>query len=106
MSLFAAAAPADASVRTLVMRHGPVELGGFQTKLPKVWVETPKVDGYVVGMEAEVVDPHGHVHGDDHVMLHHVVFINGGYPGGPDKQSSCPGRGGEPFYGTGKSASG
>ena len=35
-------------------------------------------------------------------MLHHVVFINRGTRGGPRKTSSCPGRTGEPFYGTGE----
>ena len=35
-------------------------------------------------------------------MLHHVVFNNDGPRGGPGKTSSCPGRRGEPFYGTGE----
>jgi len=38
------------------------------------------VDGYVVGMEAEVVDARGRVQGRDRVMLHHIVFANIGVP--------------------------
>ena len=37
-----------------------------------------------------------------HVMLHHIVFINAGYSGGPAKTTSCHGRRGEPFWGTGE----
>jgi plastocyanin len=35
-------------------------------------------------------------------MLHHIVFINAGHPGGPAKTTSCHGRRGEPFWGTGE----
>ena len=42
--------------------------------------ESPKVDGYVVGMEAEVVDAQGRVQGRDKVMLHHIVFAKIGVP--------------------------
>jgi hypothetical protein len=38
------------------------------------------VDGYVVGMEAEVVDAQGRVQGRDKVMLHHIVFAKIGVP--------------------------
>ena len=42
--------------------------------------ESPAVDGYVVGMEAEVVDAQGRVQGRDKVMLHHIVFAKIGVP--------------------------
>jgi plastocyanin len=53
-------------------------------------------------MDVRVVDAKGKRVPLGHVMLHHVVFINDGPLGGPGKASSCPGRGGEPFYGTGE----
>jgi plastocyanin len=36
------------------------------------------------------------------VMLHHIVFINAGHPGGQPKATTCPGRRGESFWGTGE----
>lgn len=98
LGLLAAAVPADAAVRTVVLRHGPVELGGFETKLPKVWVARPKVDGYVVGMDARLVYGNGRRVSIRQVMLHHLVFLNHG----PGRRSSCAGRRGEPFWGTGE----
>ncbi|MDQ3676686.1 MAG: hypothetical protein M3401_07780 [Actinomycetota bacterium] len=98
----ALAPPSSAAVRTYKLRHGPVTLGSFQTKYPVPIVRTPKRSGYVVGMNSRLVDRRGRPISIKRVMLHHVVFINGGHPGGPDKLSSCPGRRGEPFYGTGE----
>ncbi len=96
-------APAScAAVKTYKLRNGPITLGGFQTKYPVPIVRTPKRSGYIVAMNARLVDARGRPVPISRVMLHHVVFINGGYPGGPDKVSSCPGRKGEPFYGTGE----
>ncbi|MGH2841503.1 MAG: hypothetical protein ACRDKY_11845 [Solirubrobacteraceae bacterium] len=96
------AAPSPAKVHTYKLRHGPVTLGGFQTKYPVPTVRTPRRSGYIVGMNARLVDARGRPISINRVMLHHVVFINRGYRGGPDRLSSCPGRGGEPFYGTGE----
>jgi plastocyanin len=53
-------------------------------------------------MSTRVVDRKGKRIPLTDVMLHHVVFINDGRRGGPEKLSSCPGRAGEPFYGTGE----
>jgi plastocyanin len=53
-------------------------------------------------MNARLVDRRGRPISINRAMLHHVVFINAGHPGGPRKRSSCPGRRGEPFYGTGE----
>lgn len=96
-------APASpAAVKTYKLRAGPVTLGGFQTKYPVPVVKTPKRSGYIVGMNTRLVDKRGRPLSIKRVMLHHVVFINGGHRGGPNKLSSCPGRRGEPFYGTGE----
>jgi plastocyanin len=98
----ATATPASAAERTFVLRYGPVELGGYQTRYPEPRIPTPMRSGYIVRMDAKIVDRNGRRIALGHVMLHHVVFINDGQPGGPRKESSCPGRGGEPFYGTGE----
>jgi plastocyanin len=95
-------AAASAAQHTFTLRYGPVELGGFQTRYPEPRIRSPKVAGYIVRMSARIVDRHGTRVPLSHVMLHHVVFFNDGHPGGPKKHSTCPGRDGEPFYGTGE----
>ncbi len=95
-------AAADAKQQTFTMRYGPVSLGGYETAYPEPWVKTPKRSGYIVRMSARVVDRRGRRMPLSDVMLHHVVFINSGHRGGVRKMSSCPGRPGEPFYGTGE----
>jgi plastocyanin len=97
-----APAAASAAEHTYTLRHGPYELGGYETRYPEPQIETPEKSGYIVRMSARIVDAKGKRIPLGHVMLHHVVFVNDGHPGGPRKQSSCPGRGGEPFYGTGE----
>lgn len=100
--LLALAPASPAAVKTYTLRQGPVTLGPFQTKFPVPTVRTPKRSGYVIAMSTRLVDRRGRPISMKHVMLHHVVFINSGHSGGPTKQSSCPGRKGEPFYGTGE----
>jgi plastocyanin len=102
--LLAAALPpaASAARRTYTLRHGPITVGGFQTKFPIEHVRSPRRSGYIVGMQTRVVDRRGRPLSIRRVMLHHVVFINLGHRGGPSKRSTCEGRGGEPFYGTGE----
>ena len=76
----------------------PFTLSGFQTILPKITVPTPKRSGYITRMDAWLVYEDGRRVSIRDVMLHHIVFINVGR----DKNGSCPGRGGEPFWGTGE----
>jgi plastocyanin len=98
-----ALAPASpAAVKTYKLRSGAVTLGPFQTKFPVPSLRTPKRSGYIIAMNSRLVDRRGRPISLKRVMLHHVVFINSGYTGGPTKLSSCPGRKGEPFYGTGE----
>jgi len=97
-----APAAATATERTYILRYGPVEVGGYETRFPEPQVQTPRRSGYIVRMNARIVDRKGKRIPLGHVMLHHVVFINDGSSGRPRKQSSCEGRGGEPFYGTGE----
>lgn len=77
---FALTAPATANAteQTLTFTYGPVKIGGHGVSQGQVPVESPRVDGHVVGMEAEIVDAQGRVQGSDEVMLHHVVFLRTG----------------------------
>jgi plastocyanin len=96
-------APAAAQARTDIVRlqSKPFTLSGFATIFPKVAVPTPQRSGYITRMDAWLVNDRGVRVSIRDVMLHHVVFINVGAPG-VDKNGSCPGRGGEPFWGTGE----
>lgn len=59
-----------------MFRSGPITIKPYFTAQGQQRAESPKVDGYVVGMTVEIVDAAGNVLGDGDVMLHHVVFAN------------------------------
>jgi Copper binding proteins, plastocyanin/azurin family len=90
---------AQAARKTVVLRSAPVAMGGFNVEFPKLWVPTPKRDGYVVGMDARLVDTRGKAVTIRDVMLHHVVFYK---RIAPASQSACAGKSQEAFYGTGE----
>jgi plastocyanin len=92
---------AQARVQTFNLHSEMFTLSGFQTIFPKVSVPSPRETGYITYMDAYLINERGRRVSIRDVMLHHVVFINGGSPG-IDKNGSCPGRGGEPFWGTGE----
>ena len=98
----ALASTASAATRTYTFRTKTFEIGGFETIYPKLFVKTPKRDGYITYMYARLMYAPGRPVPLQHVMLHHIVFINAGYSGGPAKTTSCHGRRGEPFWGTGE----
>ena len=100
LALLLPAAPAHAEW-TVSMKAGPYTLAGFQTVRPKELVDTPPVDGYITRMHARLVDGRGRPVSVQHVMLHHVVFLNHGRFEG-DRKPKCGARFGEPFYGTGE----
>ena len=89
---------AEARVETFKLSTRPFTLSGFQTIFPKILVPTPKRSGYITRMNAWLVYESGRRVSIRDVMLHHIVFITSGR----DKNGSCPGRGGEPFWGTGE----
>ena len=74
--LGALAAPgfAAAAEQTLTFTTGPISVPAYGVSQQPTLAESPQIDGYVVGMEAEVVDDAGRVQGRDKVMLHHIVF--------------------------------
>ena len=71
---------AHAEERTLTFTTPAISVEGYGVAQQPMPAESPKVDGYVVGMEAEVVDAQGRVQGRDKVMLHHIVFAKVGVP--------------------------
>jgi len=97
-------APAAAEARsvTVTLRSQSFLLGGFNTIFPKVNVTTPHRDGYITKMDAWLVNQKGKRVSIRDVMLHHIVFLNAGTPAAAGKNGSCPGRGSEPFWGTGE----
>ena len=76
----ASPALAHAEERTLTFTTPAISVEGYGVAQQPMPAESPKVDGYVVGMEAEVVDAQGRVQGRDKVMLHHIVFAKVGVP--------------------------
>ena len=71
---------ARAQERTLTFTTGPISVPAFSVVQQPMAAKSPAVDGYVVGMDAEVVDAAGRVQGRDRVMLHHIVFAKVGAP--------------------------
>ena len=71
---------AHARERTLTFTTAAISVPGYGVAQQPLPAASPAVDGYVVGMEAEVVDAAGKVQGRDKVMLHHIVFAKLGVP--------------------------
>jgi hypothetical protein len=92
---------ATASAQTITYRAGPFHMDGFETKLPKLQVKAPHMDGYITRMNATLHYANGRRVSIRRVMLHHIVFLNDGTPNN-EPGGSCKGRKGEPFYGTGE----
>jgi plastocyanin len=95
-------ATASAATKTYTLRTKTFAIDGFETIYPKLFVKTPKRSGYITYMYARLMYAPGKPVPLQHVMLHHIVFINAGYAGVPAKTTSCHGRRGEPFWGTGE----
>ena len=98
-ALLLPAPPAAAKLRTYTLQYGPVRMAGFNVKLPKAKVRTPRVNGYIVRMNAELVDSRGRSVTIRDVMLHHLVFHR---RRDSSVRNACSGPHGEPFYGTGE----
>jgi len=71
---------AHAEERTLTFTTPAISVEGYGVAQQPMFAQSPSVDGFVVGMEAEVVDAAGRVQGRDKVMLHHIVFAKIGVP--------------------------
>jgi plastocyanin len=71
---------ASAGVETLVLHSAPITVTKYEVARGVQLAPSPKVDGYVVGMSAELVDILGNPVPAKDVMLHHVVFAKVGTP--------------------------
>jgi plastocyanin len=106
LSATALAPVAEAKLRTFDFRHGPLRVDPYQVRYSTDGGEfrnarSPKVNGYIVGMRASVVDRRGRPIPVRRVMLHHVLFKNVGRVRGERREPIC-GHRGESFYGTGE----
>lgn len=101
--VLSAAAPGAASAKAqwITYKAGPYRTGNFNVVLPKQFVRAPQRDGYITNMYATLHYANGRRVPLRRVMLHHLVFINAGAKRGA-KRTSCAGRSGEPFWGTGE----
>jgi len=68
------AAPALAEVKTETFRY-PVQVNGYEVKQEYTFnIDHPKVDGFITGMDVDVVDADGTPVPINRLMLHHIVF--------------------------------
>ena len=69
--------PANALAETLTLTlraPNPITIGPYGVVQGEALAPSPKVDGYVVGMSATLVDASGAELPIQNVMLHHIVF--------------------------------
>src|SRR5205807_425611 len=69
-------AGAAAAEQTLTFTTKAIHVDPFAVARGTTGVPTPGVNGYVVGMTADIVDLNGETVPYARVMLHHVVFAN------------------------------
>src|SRR4051794_179600 len=98
-ALLVPAAPAAAKLKTYTLQYGPVRMAGFNVKLPKANVPAPRVNGYIVHMNAGLVNSQGRRVTIRDVMLHHLVFHRRRES---SVRNACSSPHGEAFYGTGE----
>ena len=87
----ALAGPAAAAPKTTTYRYGPVTVGPYQVKQSDLDFGIPKPveDGYVTGMEVDIVDANGREVPINRLMLHHIVFSNMGTDFGQKRDGTC-----------------
>jgi plastocyanin len=82
---------ADAGLKTYVFRFGPHRIGPYQVAKGTDTVSPPPLDGAIVGMDTRLVTRNGAEVPQNEVMLHHIVYTNGG-PDGRRRDVACPHR--------------
>jgi plastocyanin len=95
---FVAAAPAEATLERVTVRQGPIALAPYEVRFTTAKtrrVQAPRLDGWLVGMHARVVDRRGRPMPVRRVMLHHIVYKTAGR-----RDEVCGGA--QSFYGTGE----
>ena len=69
-----------AGEQTRVFTTPPITLKPYEVQQKPLLVKSPEVDGYVVGLVADVIDEQGNVEPTSNIMLHHIVFAKLGVP--------------------------
>lgn len=84
-------ASANAEVKELTFRTAAVEVGPYQVKQADYTANIPKPteDGFITGMDVDVVDADGSKVPIQRIMLHHIVFSNLGRFGGDRMDGTC-----------------
>ena len=82
---------ADPGLKTYVYRFGPHRIGPYQVATATDTVSPPPVDGAIVAMDTRLVTPAGVEVPQSEVMLHHIVYTDGG-PDGRRRDGACPQR--------------
>ena len=106
--LLAAAAPSGATVQTKTFDY-PIDLKPLEVEQEYAMAPSPKVDGHIIGMNVDVVDPDGSPVPIQRMMLHHIVFLKVGDPNpncgstitGFDSKPTVPNIA-KPFYAAGE----
>ena len=80
VAAFALFAPgvAHAETKTLTFTTSAITVPAFGVATAPTLAPSPSEDGYVVSLQAEVVDAQGQVQGRRRVMLHHIVIAKVG----------------------------
>lgn len=82
---------ADPGLKTYVFRFGPHKIGPYQVAKGTDTVSPPPVDGAIVGMDTRLITRKGAEVPQSQVMLHHIVYTDGG-PNGGRRDTACPQR--------------
>jgi plastocyanin len=82
---------ADSHLKTYVYRFGPHRIGPYQVAKATDVVSPPPVDGTIVAMDTRLVTRAGAEVPQSKVMLHHIVYTDGG-PRGRRRDNACPSR--------------
>ena len=70
---------------------GPIKVGPYQVKQNDydLGIPKPAEDGYITGMEVDIVDSNGSKVPISRLMLHHIVFANIGPELGSKRDGTC-----------------
>jgi plastocyanin len=84
------AGTAAAATTTVTRTVGPIRINGYEVRQESTFgVPTAGLDGYITDMRVNVVDKRGRPLPISRIMLHHVVFLNGGTPSAPRRDRTC-----------------
>ena len=75
-AVLAVPSAASAAVETHTFRTGPISVGGYEVQQAIQLAPSPDVNGFITGMEVDIVDETGEPIPIQRLMLHHIVFVN------------------------------